>query len=48
VSVARLAHPEATIAELGETLSLSRSVVQRALATIERQAAALRGEAALP
>ena len=48
VSVARLAHPEATIAELGETLSLSRSVVQRALATIERQAEALRGEAALP
>jgi DNA-binding protein WhiA len=48
VSVARLAHPEATIAELGETLSLSRSVVQRALATIERQAAALRGEVALP
>jgi DNA-binding protein WhiA len=42
VSSARLAHPEATIAELGETLSLSRSVVQRALATIERQAAALR------
>ena len=48
VSAARLAHPEATIAELGETLGLSRSVVQRALATIERQAAALRGEAALP
>ena len=42
VSSARLAHPEATIAELGETLGLSRSVVQRALATIERQAAALR------
>lgn len=48
VSSARLAHPEATIAELAETLSLSRSVVQRALATIERQAAALRSEAALP
>lgn len=48
VSSARLAHPEATIAELGEELSLSRSVVQRALATIERQAAALRSEAALP
>ncbi len=48
VSAARLAHPEATIAELGETLGLSRSVVQRALATIERQASALRGEAALP
>ena len=48
VSVARLAHPEATIAELGETLGLSRSVVQRVLATVERQAAALRGEAALP
>lgn len=42
VGAARLAHPEATIAELGATLSLSRSVVQRALATIERQAAALR------
>jgi len=48
VSAARLANPEATIAELGETLGLSRSVVQRALATIERQAAALREEAALP
>jgi hypothetical protein len=48
VSSARLAHPEATIAELGETLGLSRSVVQRALATVERQAAVLRGGAALP
>jgi DNA-binding protein WhiA len=48
VSSARLAHPEATIAELGETLSLSRSIVQRALATIERQAAALQSAAALP
>ena len=48
VSAARLANPEATIAELGETLGLSRSVAQRALATIERQAAALREEAALP
>jgi DNA-binding IclR family transcriptional regulator len=48
VSAARLAHPEATIAELGETLGLSRSVVQRALATVERQAAVLRGGAALP
>ena len=48
VSSARLAHPEATIAEIGEALNLSRSVVQRALAAIERQAATLRGEPALP
>ena len=48
VSVARVAHPEATIAELGEALTLSRSVVQRALARVERRAAALREGAALP
>ena len=48
VSTARVAHPEATIAELGEALGLSRSVVQRALASIERRAAALREGAALP
>jgi hypothetical protein len=48
VSGARLAHPEATISELGDSLGLSRSVVQRALASIEHQAAALREGAALP
>lgn len=48
VSLARVAHPESTIAELGESLTLSRGVVQRALATIEQQAETLRSHKALP
>ncbi len=48
VASARLAHPEATIGELGESLSVTRSRVQRALSELERAAAALPGRRALP
>ena len=41
VAEARRAHPDATIAELGERLRLTRSAVQRSLRSLERQAAAL-------
>jgi DNA-binding protein WhiA len=41
VAEARRAHPDATIAELGERLRLTRSAVQRSLSSLERQAAAL-------
>jgi DNA-binding protein WhiA len=41
VAEARRAHPDATIAELGEQLHLTRSTVQRSLNSLERQAAAL-------
>jgi DNA-binding transcriptional regulator WhiA len=41
VAVARREHPDATIAELGDRLRLTRSAVQRSLSTLERQAAAL-------
>lgn len=41
VAEARRTHPDATIAELGERLRLTRSAVQRSLSSLERQAAAL-------
>ncbi|MFM7825921.1 MAG: hypothetical protein ACKO8K_07560, partial [Candidatus Limnocylindrus sp.] len=41
VAEARRAHPDATIAELGERLHLTRSSVQRCLHWLERQAATL-------
>ena len=41
VAEARRRHPDATIAELGERLRLTRSAVQRSLRSLERQAAAL-------
>ena len=41
VAEARLVHPDATIAELGEQLHMTRSTVQRSLYSLERQAAAL-------
>ncbi len=41
VAEARRTHPDATIAELGERLHLTRSAVQRSLRSLERQAAAL-------
>lgn len=41
VAEARRAHPDATIGELGQTLHLTRSAVQRSLKSLERQAAAL-------
>jgi DNA-binding protein WhiA len=47
VGVARLANPDATIAELGLALGLSRGAVQRALGSIEKLAATVRQEAAL-
>lgn len=47
VATARLQHPDATIAELGKRLRMTRSSVQRSLLTLERQAAAL-SRSALP
>lgn len=41
VALARREHPDATIAELGDLLRLTRSSVQRSLSALERQAAAL-------
>ena len=41
VAEARRIHPDATIAELGAQLHLTRSTVQRSLRSLERQAAAL-------
>lgn len=41
VALARREHPDATIAELGDLLQMTRSAVQRCLRAIERQAAAL-------
>jgi DNA-binding protein WhiA len=41
VALARREHPDATIAELGDRLRLTRSAVQRSLRALERQAAAL-------